>query len=89
VRYASWDLAHVHLVDEREAQVLCRIYPLDKTKHAEGVRRRLEAPEGEDSSPPQTGIAPLLGQLMEQYRASGLPPAYLPKPLRDHEEEEQ
>ena len=89
VRYASWDLAHVYLVDEREAVVLCRLYPLDKTKNAEGARRRFEAPEGEDCGPPQGAIAPLLGQLMEQYRASGLPPAYLPKPLRDHEEEDE
>jgi transposase InsO family protein len=89
VRYASWDLAHVYLVDEREGTVLCRLYPLDKTKHAEGVRRRLEAPEGEDCGPPQSGMAPLLRQYMEKYRASGLPPAYLPKPLRDHAEDEE
>jgi len=89
VRYASWDLAHVYMVDEREAQVLCRLYPLDKTKNAEGLRRRFEAPQSEDSAPPQSGIAPLLRQHMEQYRASGLPPAYLPKPLRNNEEDEQ
>ena len=88
LRYASWDLAHVYLVDEREAQVLCRLYPPDKTRNAEGVRRRLEAPEDEHCEPPQSGIAPLLRQYMEQYRASGLPPAYLPKPLRNKEDEE-
>ena len=86
VRYASWNLAHVDLVDEREACVLCRLYPLDKTKNAEGLRRRLQTPEGEPCVPPQGGIAPLLRQQMEQYRARGLPPAYLPKPLRNHEE---
>ena len=89
VRYASWDLAHVYLVDEREAQVLCRLYPVDKTKNAEGIRRRVEVPEEEDGTPPQSGIAPLLCQYMERYRASGLPPAYLPKPLRNPEEDEQ
>lgn len=86
VRYASWDLAHVYLVDEREAQVLCRLYPLDKTKNAEGVRRRIETPEDEGCEPLQGGIAPLLCQLMEQYRARGLPPAYLPQPQPDDEE---
>ena len=86
VRYASWDLAHVYLVDEREAKVLCRLYPLDKTKNAEGKRRLLKVLEREDCEPPHSGIAPLLRQHMEQYRARGLPPAYLPKPLRDHEE---
>ena len=89
VRYASWDLAHVYLVDEREAQVLCRLYPVDKTKNAEGIRRRVEVPEEEDGTPPQSGIAPLLRQYMERYRASGLPPAYLPQPLRNPEEDEK
>lgn len=86
VRYASWDLAHVYLVDGREDRVLCRLYPLDKTKNAEGVRRLIEVPEEEGCAPPQGGMAPLLRQLMEQYRARGLPPAYLPQPPRDHEE---
>ena len=27
VRYASWDLSHVHLVDERSGTVLCRLFP--------------------------------------------------------------
>ncbi len=89
VRYASWDLAHVYLVDEREAKVLCRLYPLDKTKNAEGKRRQLKALEHEGSEPPHSGIAPLLRQHMEQYRASGMPPAYLPKPLRDDEEKDK
>ncbi len=90
VRYASWDLAHVHLVDDRaNAVVLCRLYPLDRTKNAEGARRRIEVPEPEDCEPKQTGVAPLLRQLMEQVQATGLPPAYLPKPLRDGEEEDE
>ncbi len=89
VRYASWDLAHVYLVDEREATVLCRLYPVDKTKNAEGRRRRLETPSMEESGPPpQGGIAPLLQQLMTEYQATGLPPAYIPKPLRNPEEDE-
>jgi transposase InsO family protein len=88
VRYASWDLAHVYLVDEREAQMLCRLYPPDKTRNAEGVRRSIEAPEDEDCGPPQSGIAPLLRQYMERYQASGLPPAYLPQPLRNKKDEE-
>jgi transposase InsO family protein len=90
VRYPSWDLSRVHLVDEREGTVLCRLYPLDKTKNADGRRRCLEAPAGEAAGPPkQTGMAPLLRKLVQQYRATGLPPAYLPKPLRHDEEEEK
>ncbi|MCP4966738.1 MAG: DDE-type integrase/transposase/recombinase [bacterium] len=89
VRYASWDLAHVYLVDEREGTVLCRVHPLDKTKNAEGRRRRVEAASVEDSeAPPHNGVAPLLHKLIDEYQATGLPPAYLPKPFRNPEEDE-
>ena len=83
VRYASWDLTHVHLVDERTGTVLARLYPLDKTQNADGRRRTL-APGLLDpatlAAPPSSGIAPLLRQLMTDYAATGLPPAYLPQP---------
>jgi putative transposase len=42
VRYASWDLTQVHLVDAESGQVLCRLYPQDKTQNATGLRRSLE-----------------------------------------------
>ena len=32
----------------------------------------------EHTPAPQSGMAPLLRQLMAQYAATGLPPAYLP-----------
>ncbi len=88
VRYASWDLTQVHLVDERTGQVLCRLYPQDKTHNAHGVRRPIEPVAGRGVEPavidpsnvtPATGMAPLLTQLMAQRAATGLPPAYLPK----------
>jgi putative transposase len=41
VRYASWDLTRVHLVDDRTGQVLCRLFPQDKTANATGLRRAL------------------------------------------------
>jgi transposase InsO family protein len=89
VRYASWDLTYVHLVDKREGTVLCRLYPVDKTKNSEGQRRRLETQSVEDSGPPpQGGIAPLLHKYMREYQAKGLLPAYLPKPLRNPKEDE-
>jgi hypothetical protein len=31
VRYASWDLTQVHLLDEQADRVLCRLFPQDKT----------------------------------------------------------
>jgi transposase InsO family protein len=82
VRYASWDLTHVHLVDERTGTVLGRLYPLDKTKNADGRRRTLEPGllDAVATPPAPGGIAPLLRQLMTDYAATGLPPAYLPRP---------
>jgi putative transposase len=80
VRYAGWDLGTVHLVDERTGKVLCRLYPQDKIRNADGRRRLLDpiSPELIDVKP-ATGIAPLLAQLINQQAASGLPPPYLPK----------
>jgi putative transposase len=80
VRYASWDLSLVYLADPKTGTVLCRIYPQDKKKNAEGRR----APRNSEPSPAEpvapAGMAPLLQQLMQQYAATGLPPAYLPQP---------
>ncbi len=80
VRYARWDLSYVLLVDGKRGTVLDRLYPLDKTKNADGIRRPL-APITTDppAAAAEPGVAPLLEKLMHQYRATGLPPAYLPK----------
>lgn len=77
LRYARWDLTQVDLVDARSGAVLCPIKPLDKSANADGQRRRL-TPVMVDLSPlPSAGIAPLLKQLLADYAATGLPPAYL------------
>ncbi len=79
-RYALWDLSQVYLADERTGQILCRIYPQDKRKNAD-ARRRSHEPVAERREPvaPSGGMAPLLRQLIAEYAATGLPPAYLPK----------
>ena len=78
VRYARWDFSRVDLVDARTGTVLCPIKPLDKAANANGQRRRLD-PVGKDLSPlPPTGMAPLLRELLAEYAATGMPPAYLP-----------
>jgi putative transposase len=80
LRYARWDLSRVDLVEPRSGTVLCPVRPLDKSANADGQRRALTA-VGPDLSPlPPTGIAPLLQQLLADYAATGLPPAYLPSP---------
>jgi putative transposase len=80
VRYASWDLGIVHLVDERTGTVLARLYPQDKTQNASGLRRSLDPISSAPTDvKPATGIAPLLARLIDSQAATGLPPAYLPK----------
>jgi len=80
LRYASWDLRCVWLVDPRTGAALERLYPLDRARNAEGIRRPLapaSSPAAEITAQP-AGIAPLLRQLMADYAATGLPPAYIP-----------
>jgi len=84
LRYASWDLSHVYIEDPATGTILCRIYPLDKQKNAQGQRASREQPLPPSPPPPQpqagsSGMAPLLQKIMRQYAVTGLPPAYLPK----------
>ena len=82
VRYASWDLSLVHLVDERTGAVLARLYPQDRTQNASGLRRTLD-PLAKTIEPvpptPAPTIPPLLASLLDKQSSTGLPPAYLPK----------
>lgn len=79
LRYARWDLSTADLVDERTGVPLAALYPLDRVRNAEGLRRTLE-PVAADraASPADVGMAPLLKRLLTEYAATGLPPAYLP-----------
>ena len=72
------DFSRVDLIDARTGQILCPIRPLDKAANADALRRRLDPTPTEQSAMPATGIAPLLKQMMADYAATGLPPAYLP-----------
>jgi len=81
VRYRSWDLSRVWLVDRKTNAKLAEIYPLNKSGNAGGVRRTLAHPvadppvfdESRDPHPP------LLRKILKDYAATGLPPAYIPK----------
>jgi transposase InsO family protein len=87
VRYARWNLGCVHLVDPRTDTLLAPIYPLDKTAHADGRRRRLPSQPLTPTTvadPPSAPMAPLLRKLLAQYAATGIPPAYLPKSDSNH-----
>ena len=78
LRYARWDLRRVDLVDARRGSLLCALYPLDKSANADGQRRILDPVSQAPLALSRPGMAPLLRQLMAEYAATGLPPAYLP-----------
>ena len=100
VRYARWDLGRVDLVDERNGTILAPIYPLDKAANADGRRAAIE-PGGtarqsssKSDMPAQERprssdeLPPLLKRILQDYSATGMPPAYLPKtsPSNDGEQ---
>jgi putative transposase len=90
VRYTRWDLSLVEVVDPRTRAVTARLYPVDLSMNAEGKRRRREhalpvASNG--GAPSKAGIAPLLEHMLDEQRASGLPPAFLPSPDSGETEE--
>ncbi len=76
LRFARWDLSGIDLIDPPTQQILCALYPLDKTANANAQRRSFETPDALALTP--TTMAPLLQQLLADYAATGLPPAYLP-----------
>jgi putative transposase len=86
VRYARWNLGRVDLVDPRSGVILAPIYPVDKSANAAGRRAKIEL-EVADVPPNRCGevqrtddeLPPLLKQILQEYSATGLPPAYLPK----------
>ena len=79
VRYASWDLSLVHICDPKTGALLARVYPLDKKKNAQGLRAAKTPAKSPQEPPAPSGMAPLLQQILRQYAATGLPPAYLPQ----------
>ena len=79
VQVARWDLTQVELIDPHTNQILCQIYPLDKSANASGKRRTRDDIPDYHKPAKDNSIAPLLEQYMEEYSATGKPPAYLPK----------
>lgn len=82
VRYAHWDLSRVHLIDNRTQAMLSPIYPLDRRKNSEGLRRRInsstEGPFIAELNENKDEWPPLLKNILAEYAATGLPPAYIP-----------
>src|SRR4051794_8803361 len=83
VRYARWNLGRVDLIDHRSGTILAPISPLDKGANADGRRAPVAPADGaapQGHGPGKDGaLPPLLKQILREYSAPGLPPAYLPK----------
>jgi transposase InsO family protein len=89
VRYARWDLTRVALVDPRHGTLLATLYPLDRTANADGRRAVLEPTRADTPAadcPRTRALPPLLQQILADYSATGLPPAYLPQRTPNPEE---
>jgi putative transposase len=78
LQYARWDLSRVDLVDQRTGAILYPVKPLDKSANANGQRRRLAQVTTDLSPLPPTGMSALMIELLADYAATGIPPAYLP-----------
>jgi transposase InsO family protein len=81
VRYAEWDLRTVSLVDPRTDAVLAPLYPLDRKRNSEGLRKKI-GPENKEAMSAREAdhVPPLLQKLMADYASTGLPPAYVVDP---------
>jgi putative transposase len=85
VRYARWDLGRIDLVDGRSGIVLAPLYPIDKAANADGRRAVTESGSTAVPSPVRPSrrggseLPPLLKSILQEYSATGMPPAYLPK----------
>jgi len=79
LRYASWDLSRVVLVDPDNDSHLAVLLPLDKERNADSRRRCLEPASQSELALPQRQLPALLRKWLAEYAATGIPPAYLPQ----------
>lgn len=79
IRYSEWDLSSGWLMSPDGDRPVSRILPADLNGNSSGIRRSVD-PHGEiavQTDPPDE-VAPLLKKMMQEYSATGLPPAWLP-----------
>lgn len=81
IRYATWDLANVMIMNSESGTPICRIYPLDAERNAQGKRRAMVL-SSDFKTKPNSGIAPLLKHQMKTLEESGSLAGYLPKDER-------
>lgn len=87
VAYARWDLSLVHLIDPKTGNRLARLWPIDKSRNAEGQRRSIEnATSSVEPEESPEEYPPLLKQYLEDYAQKGRIPGYI---VKDDEEEKR
>jgi hypothetical protein len=78
LRYTSWDMSRLALMDTAGDTVLARLVPQDKQANADGRRRTLEPvsqlPADTEENKP---LPALVSKWMADYAETGLPPAFL------------
>lgn len=78
LQYARWVLSRVDLVDPRTGAIICPVKPLDKSANANGQRKCLVPVKADLSPLPPIGMSAMMTELLADYAATGVPPAYLP-----------
>lgn len=82
LRYASWDLSRIWLIDPVTQALWAPLLPCDKHRNADGFRRPTASPPNTSPESPSDHPlpqAPLLRHLLAEFAATGLPPNYFPQ----------
>ena len=78
VRYPSWDLSNIDMVNPDNGDFITSLYPLNKSANANGKRRQRE-PETKTEIPIFKETPSLMEKLLKDFAATGLPQMYIPK----------
>ena len=84
-RRRQLELARQRLVNEATGEALVCIQPEDTESNADGRRRVIDAVSALefDAHGASGGSPALLKKLLADFAATGLPPAYIPKPEKE------
>jgi putative transposase len=77
LRYTSWDMSRLHLMDKEGDTVLTKLLPQDKQQNANGLRRCHETVSPLPVETEHKPVPALVGKWLAEYAATGLPPAFL------------